>query len=53
MEKVAGNILKHQLGNKSFIKPFFAFYDFEIIIVEIDDQSKLEEISKERINHAL
>ena len=53
MEKVAGNILKHQLGNKSFIKLFFAFYDFEIIIVEIDDQSKLEEISKERMNHTL
>lgn len=53
MEEVAGKILKHQLGNKSFIKLFFAFCDFEIITVEIGDQSKLEEISKERINHTL
>ena len=38
IKEEAGNILKHQLENKSLYQLFFAIYDFETIIIEIDDQ---------------
>ena len=47
-EKVPGNVLSHLLGNKSIQLPFTVIYDFETMIVETDDQSKPEELRKNK-----
>ena len=49
MEAVAGNIFKHLLLNKSLQTPFIV-YEFDTIIVETDNQSKLGELRKCKMN---
>ena len=45
-EKVAGDILKHLLQNKSMQLLLIVVYDFETMTVETDDPSKPEELRK-------
>ena len=47
-EKVAGDILKHLLQNKSMQLLLIVVYDFETMTVETDDPSKPEELRKNK-----
>ena len=47
-EELARNMLKHLLGSNSLYQPFFAAYDFEIMIIKTDGYLKLEELRKNR-----
>ena len=46
MEEVPGNILKYVVGSKSLQQHIFVINDFEILIVETDYHSKLEQLRK-------
>ena len=43
-----GNILKHLFQSKSVQPLFVNAYDFDTMIVETDDESKLEELRKNK-----
>lgn len=51
MKKVSGNILNQSLLSKSLQPPFIIVYDFETMFLDIDDQSKLEVLKKDKVNH--
>ena len=48
MEETAGNISKHILGNKTLHLAFHIINDFETMTVKSDDQSKLEQLRKNK-----
>ena len=48
MEETAGNISKHLLGNKILHLAFHIINDFETMTVKSDDQSKLEQLRKNK-----
>ena len=48
MEEATGNVLKHSLQNKSLESPFIIICNFETMIVETNDQSKLGELRKNK-----
>lgn len=48
MEKVFGNISKHSIFESSSQAPFIVFYGFETMIIETDNQLKLEELRKNK-----
>ena len=47
------SILKHELGYRYLQQLIFVIYNFNTIIVEIDDQLKLEELRKIKMNRIL
>ena len=48
MEELCGNILKHPLFSNSLQTLFIVVYDFELIIGEKDNQSKLGDLRKNK-----
>ena len=44
-------MLKHSFLNKSLQPPFIIVYGFETMIVETDNQSKLQKLRKKKFNN--
>ena len=50
-KKVSGNILQHSLLNKHFHSLLVVVYDFETMIAETENQLKLGELEKIKIDN--